>query len=79
MNNIVERLKKDTNNVFDIIYRKISIDNKSIYIIFSDTLSDVNYINNYILKKITTISYTNDLFNTLYNSIPSANLKEVTK
>lgn len=79
MNNIVERLKKDTNNVFDIIYRKISIDNKSIYIIFSDTLSDVNYINNYILKKITTISYTNDLFNTLYNSIPSANLKEVIK
>lgn len=52
MNNIVERLKKDTNNVFDIIYRKISIDNKSIYIIFSDTLSDVNYINNYILKKL---------------------------
>lgn len=77
MDNIIEKIKKDTRNSSDIIYRDITIEDKKIYIIFSEVLCDGEYINDFILRKMTILNTNCSLFDNIYNNIPSNSLKEV--
>ena len=77
MKNIIKKIKQDTKNSSDIIIRDFLIDNKKIYMIFSETTCSSTFINDFILKKMTSITNSNSLFNDIYNTIPSPNEKEV--
>lgn len=75
---MIEKLKKDTNKVSDIIYKDIIINNQIIYIIYSEVLTSSTYINDIILKNIsyiieTELLNTNNLFSYLYNNLPGHN------
>ena len=77
MDNIIEKIKKDTRNSSDLIYRDITIEDKKLYIIFSEVLCDGEYINDFILRKMTILNTNCSLFDNIYNNIPSNSLKEV--
>lgn len=49
---IVDKIKRDTGNSCDIIYKKIIINNKEINLIFSEVLSSGDYINEYIIEAL---------------------------
>lgn len=75
---MIEKLKNDTNQASDIIYKNIKIDNQTITIIYSEVLTNSDSINEIILKNISKIIEENlwnqkDLFSYLYNNIPSNN------
>jgi len=78
MNNIIKKIKNDMHNSSDVIVRDIMIDNKKIFVVFSETLCRGDYINDFILKRITRIKNSSNLFNDIYNNIPSNNVKEIT-
>lgn len=78
MENIIERIIKDTEESPDIIIREIVIDKEKIQFVFNETLCSGPYINDYILKRLTLITNSKNLFDSIYNNIPSNNVKEVT-
>ena len=67
MESIIEKIKKDTSSIPDMVIRDISINNKKIYIVFNDSLCDVEYINRFILDRITLINNTQNLYEEIYN------------
>ncbi len=80
--NIVDKVKKDTNNASDIIYKNIKIHNQVITLIYSEVLTSGEDISNNILRTISKIineqlPLPDDLFEFFYNSIPSHNVTEV--
>lgn len=77
MNKIIKKIKKDTYKSPDIVFRKLTIDKEEIYLVFSDVLTSGNYINEFILKKITLINNSDNLFYKIYNNVPVNNIKEV--
>lgn len=75
---MIDRLKEDTNNASDIIYKKIMINNQEITIIYSEVLASGEDISSVILKNISYIVEkdllrNNNLFFYLYNNIPGHN------
>lgn len=52
---MLEKLKKDTNYASDIIYKEIKINNRKIYIVYSEVLSSGDDISKVILKNISYI------------------------
>ena len=77
MTNILNKIKKDTLNSSDMIIRNITIDKKTIYIIFNEVLCDGTYINDFLIKSITKINISNNLFLDIYNHLSVNNLVEV--
>jgi len=80
---MIERLKQDTNQASDIIYKEIKIKDKMITIIYSEVLASSENVSRFILKDISHIIEENllgneDLFIYLYNNIPGHNRKKVT-
>ena len=80
---MLEKLKKDTNYASDIIYKEIKINNRKIYIVYSEVLSSGDDISKVILKNISYIIEENliqeeDLYSYLYNNIPSHNRVDIT-
>lgn len=76
---MIERIKKDTNNAGDIIYKEIKIQNQTITLVYSEVLSSGGDISNVILKNIAKIideriEVSKDLFLFFYNSIPGHNV-----
>ncbi len=72
---MIERLKKETNSVSDIIYKDIVIQQQTIYLIYSEVLANGEDISRVILKEISFIVEENlsmgkDLYSYLYNNIP---------
>ena len=68
---MLEKLKKDTNYASDIIYKEIKINNRKIYIVYSEVLSSGDDISKVILKNISYIIEENliqeeDLYYYLY-------------
>lgn len=55
MNNIINRLKKETNNDENIIYRKKTIITKTIYIIYNQTITSSSDISNFIIRSLNNI------------------------
>lgn len=75
---MIEKLKKDTNQVSDIIYKEIDIQNRKIMVIYSEVLASGEDISRVILRDISHIVEENllgkeDLFSYLYNNIPGHN------
>ena len=52
---IVNKLKKETNNLDDIIYREKYIDKKKIYIIYNEPLTSSNKISDFIIRSLNNI------------------------
>ncbi len=82
MDKLIDEIKIKTGNSKDLIYKSIKINNKTIYLIFSEVLTSGEDINNFILKNISKIidfkiDITNGLFEFFYNSIPSHNVSKV--
>lgn len=79
---MIDNLKKDTNKVSDIIYKDITIQDKTIYIIYSEVLASGEDISNIILKDISHIIEeklikNENLYNYLYNNMPGHNRVEI--
>ncbi len=80
--NIIDKIKKDTNNATDIIYKNININNHIITLIYSEVLTSSDYISNFILKNIAKIiddkllTDTN-IYDFFYNSIPNHNVVKI--
>lgn len=80
---MIDKLKKDTNNANDIIYKQISINNQNITVIYSEVLASGDDISKIILKNISYITESNllesdnNLFNYLYNNIPGHNRTQI--
>ena len=55
MNNVINRLKKDTNNDDNIIYRKKTILFKEIYIIYNQTITSSSDISDFIIRSLNRI------------------------
>lgn len=75
---MIDRLKKDTNQASDLIYKEIKIQNKTITIIYSEVLTSSLDISSIILRDISHIVEeklitSEDLFTYLYNNIPAHN------
>lgn len=79
---MIEKLKLDTNQASDIIYKEIKIQDKTITIIYSEVLASSETISHFILRNISHIIEDKllgkeDLFFYLYNNIPGHNRKKV--
>ncbi len=75
---MIEKLKKDTNQASDIIYKEILVEGKKVTLIYSEVLTSGDSINRVILKDISHIVEerllgNEDLFSYLYNTIPGHN------
>ena len=55
MNQIIDRLKKETNNDENIIFRKKTILTKTIYIIYNQTITSSSDISNFIIRSLNNI------------------------
>ncbi len=75
MEQIISRIKKDTNNLDKIIYRKKTIFYKKIYIIFNETLVDSDKISDFILRSLNKILI--PTYNNIINNISSFKYKEI--
>ena len=51
----IEIIKKDFNNSSDIIFRKIKVKNTEILLVFNSTVTKSDSINDFILKRLTTL------------------------
>lgn len=74
---IVNNIKKDTNNSNDIKYKIIKINNKIIYFIFSEVLCNGEYINEYVLKRIEKLENKNNLYESIFNTLPCNSITEI--
>ena len=63
MNQIIDKLKKDTNNDKNIVYRKKTILTKMIYIIYNQTITSSADISNFIIRSL------NNIYIPTYNNI----------
>lgn len=75
MNNIINKLKEDTNYQDKIIYRKKTILIKTIYIIFNETLTSSNSISNFIIRSLNKINI--PTYHNIINKISNFKYKEI--
>ena len=80
---IVNKLKNDTNKASDINYRIKFINNSKIYIIYNESLCSGDTISDFIIRSLDDINkkYKNkiDLLNVIENEIDNFKIKEITK
>ena len=81
INNIIENLKKETNNESDIVYRKKIINKETIYIIYVETLTSSDKISDFIIRSLDSIDYryneNKNLYNTIINDINNFKVTEI--
>lgn len=82
MKEIIKQLKKDTGSSPDIVIRNIQIHSNNITMIFNETLSSSDIINDFILKSISNLiiqtKEINDLYQELLNTLSASNINEIT-
>lgn len=83
MNKIIEQIKKDTGFSADIVIRNIKIKSQTITMVFNETLSSSDIINNFILKSISNLiiqntTDTNNLYQELLNTLSATTISEIT-
>ena len=69
INNIIETLKKETNNAEDIVYRKKIINKETIYIIYNEPLTSSDKISDFIIRSLDSIDYRYENNKNLYEII----------
>lgn len=77
--NYVDKIKKESNNAVDYLYKQIKINNNTIDLISIETIASSSDINDFILKKISFLDNfnTNDLYEYLFNYLPAISIKKV--
>ena len=75
MNNIINKLKEDTNYQDNIIYRKKTIIIKTIYIIFNETLTSSDNISDFIIRSLNKINI--PTYHSIINKISNFKYKEI--
>lgn len=82
MKKLIEQLKKDTGQSPDIVVRYVNINNQTIAIVFNETLSSSEAINDFILKGLSNLIIekvdTPDLYQELLDTLSASNLVEIT-
>lgn len=75
----IKKIKTDTNNADDFIYKEVLIGNNKINLINIESITSGDSINNFILKRISFLNnlQANDLTEYLYNYLPAVNIKKV--
>lgn len=82
MEELIEKIKSDTGNTTDMIFRKMIIDQKPLYLVYNEVLTSSDDINNFILKNIAQVidekvNITTNLYDFFYNSLPGHNIAKV--
>lgn len=78
MNKIVTRIQKEFTKTPDLIIKEIKVNLfKTIYIVFLETVSSGDKINDYILKNLANISSKENYLKNLKSIIPGPNTKEI--
>lgn len=75
MNEIINKLKKDTNNLDNIVYRKKRILYKDIYIIYIDALISSDKVSNFIIRSLNHIHI--PIYKNIINKISNFKYKEI--
>lgn len=80
-NAIITKLKKETNNLSDIIYRKKIINKKSVYIIYNEPLTSSDKISDFIIRSLTNIenniSKNKSMIETIENNISNFKVSRI--
>lgn len=76
MQEIIKKIKKETNNLENIIYREKKILNKKIYIIYLDALISSNTISDFIIRSLNHIYI--PTYKNILNKINNFKYKEIT-
>lgn len=76
MNEIINKLKKDTDNLDNIIYRKKKILHKQIYIIYLDALNSSDKISDFVIRSLNKIHI--PTYNNILNKISNFKYEELT-
>ena len=81
INNIIETLKKETNNDSDIVYRKKTINKEIIYIIYNEPLTSSDKISDFIIRSLDSIDYryenNKNLYEIIINDINNFKVTEI--
>ena len=75
MNEIINKLKQETNNLDNIIYRKKRILHKNIYIIYIDALISSDKISDFVMRSLNHIYI--PTYNNIINKISNFKYKEL--
>ena len=77
--NYIEKLKKETNEADDFVYKNIVIGSNKVDLINIESITSSDDINNFILKKISFLDKLNtkDLTDYLYNYLPITSISYV--
>ena len=76
MKNIINKLKQETNNLDNIIYRKKNILFKSIYIIYNETLISSSGVSDFVIRSLNKIYI--PTYSNIINKISNFKYKEIT-
>ena len=80
--NVVNQLKKDTNQVDEITYRKKIVCKKTIYIIYNEPLTSSDKISDFIIRSLDRIDRlykkSNQLEEVIFNEIDNFKVKKIT-
>ncbi len=71
----VTYVKEKTGNSKDYIYKTLYVDKTKLILIFNEVLTSSNDVNNFILRKLTSLNKKN--FKSITNHLPSANIKQI--
>ena len=76
MQNIINKLKKETNNQDGIIYRRKKILYKNIYIIFNETIISSDSVSDFVIRSLNKIKI--PTYQNIINKISNFKYKEIT-
>ena len=54
--NVMDKIKEETNNISDVVYRKKIINKQTIYIIYNEPLASSDKISDFIIRSLNNIS-----------------------
>ena len=76
--NYVDKIKDETNSSSDYVYKQININNNILDIICIETITSSDYINDYILKRLSYLNEeTKDITKSLFNLLPAISIKQI--
>ena len=76
-NEIIHRIKCDTNNIKDMVYRSIKHGKYTIYVIYNEPLTSSESISDFIIRSIKNTTKKKEPIDTLYNNITNFKIKKI--
>lgn len=77
INEIINRLKLETNNIPDIIYREKKIKNKKLYIIYNEPLTSSDKISDFVIRSLNNIDSKKKILESIKNNISNFKCIEI--